>query len=139
MTELPLIQVVAAVIGRQNRFLCVQKGSHRHPYLSEKFEFPGGKTEPGESHEAALIREIREELNLEIRPLRHLITVSHSYPDFSIMLHAWLCASEEGEPVLTEHLQACWLPAERLMELNWAAADVPLVNFILEMEPDAIL
>lgn len=130
-----VFEVVAAVIIRNGSVLCLQKGSHRFSYLSEKFEFPGGKTESGESQEEALVREIREELCLEIRPLRHLITVPHAYPDFSILLHAWLCETEEKEPVLNEHKTACWLPLDRLKEPDWAAADVPVVEFLMERIP----
>jgi 8-oxo-dGTP diphosphatase len=130
-----VLEVVAAVITRSDFFLCLQRGNHPFPYLSEKFEFPGGKTESGESQEEALIREIREELCLEIRPLRHLISVAHAYPDFSILLHAWLCETEEKEPVLNEHKTACWLPLDRLKEPDWAAADVPVVEFLMERIP----
>ena len=124
------LEVVAAVITRSDLFLCLQRGFHPFSYLSEKFEFPGGKIEAGESQEAALIREIREELCMEIRPLQHLISVPHAYPDFSITLHAWLCDSDEKEPVLNEHKSACWLPALRLKELDWAEADVPVLHVL---------
>jgi len=125
------IEVVAAVIVRQQLFLCLQKGFHRFEYLRDKFEFPGGKIEKGESPKAALIREIQEELCLKIRPVEHLITIPHQYPDFAIRLHVWLCeAGEEEHPILTEHQKACWLPAEKLRELDWAAADVPVLEIL---------
>jgi 8-oxo-dGTP diphosphatase len=125
-----MLEVVAAVIKRQNAYLCVQRGTHRHAYLSDKFEFPGGKMEAGESQEEALIREIREELSLSIKPLRHLISVPHRYPEISLVLHAWLCEPEPGEPVLSEHKSYVWLPAAELKSLDWAAADVPVVELI---------
>lgn len=124
------IEVVAAVIYHEGAFLCVQRGKHPFAYLSGKFEFPGGKTEPGEQAAAALIREIREELDMNIHPLRHLITVNHSYPDFSIRLQAWLCRCDSIEYNLKEHLSACWLPPEQLKQLDWAAADLPVVDFL---------
>jgi 8-oxo-dGTP diphosphatase len=129
-----VVEVVAAVITRSDLILCLQRDYHPLPYISEKFEFPGGKVEAGESQEAALIREIREELCLDIRPVRLLISVPHVYPDFSILLHAWLCDTNEKEPVLNEHKSACWLPAGRLKELDWAAADVPVLDVISELK-----
>lgn len=128
-----VLEVVAAVITRSDLILCLQRDYHKFPYLSEKFEFPGGKIEAGESQQEALIREIREELSLDIRPVRHLVSVPYAYPDFSITLHAWLCDSDEKEPVLNEHKSACWLPALRLKELDWAAADVPVLDIVGEM------
>jgi 8-oxo-dGTP diphosphatase len=124
------VDVVAAVIHHKGTFLCTQRGQHRFPYLSEKFEFPGGKVETGESQEAALVREIYEELRMKIRPILPLISVNHQYPDFGLVLHAWLCETEQPEYELREHLQGCWLPAERLRELDWAAADVPVLDLI---------
>ncbi len=87
--------------------------------------------EKGESAQAALIREIQEELCLTILPVEHLITIPHQYPDFAIRLHVWLCeVGEEEQPILTEHQKACWLPAEKLRELDWAAADVPVLGIL---------
>ncbi len=129
------MEVVAAVIHQEGRFLCTQRGEHRYGYLSKKFEFPGGKTEAGERVEDALVREIREELAMEIRPVRHLISVSHSYPDFNLNLHAWLCSCHSMEFVLHEHISACWLPAKELSQLDWAAADLP-VAALLHSFPD---
>ena len=126
------LEVVAAIIVHEKSVLCVQRGIHRYPYLSEKFEFPGGKTEPGETQEAALIREIREELSLEIQPLRHLISVRHPYPDFAIHLHAWICESKTRDMLLTEHIQALWLKTEDLSRPDWAAADLPVVAELMK-------
>ena len=126
-----ITEVVAAVIQHENEILCVQRGIHRYPYLSHKFEFPGGKTEAGETQQQALIREIREELHMEIRPLRHLISVHHSYPDFRILLHAWLCESTSRELMLLEHTAARWLLPEQLHALDWAAADIPVVEHLM--------
>lgn len=123
-------EVVAAVIIHDGKFLCVQKGRHRFPYLQHRFEFPGGKTEPGETAEEALIREIREELRMEITPLCHLVSVPHHYDDFSILLHAWLCSCKTPSLLLQEHISCCWLPAGELHTLNWAAADLPVVRFL---------
>lgn len=127
-----MTEVVAAVIFHEGFFLCVQKGAHKLPYLQYKFEFPGGKTESGESAEAALVREIREELGMEIQPLRQLLTVQHAYEDVSIRLQAWLCSCSERELVLREHISFRWEKAENLFTLDWAAADLPIVKFLQE-------
>lgn len=123
-------EVVAAVLFHEGSFLCVQKGLHRFSYLQHTFEFPGGKPEPGESAEEALIREIREELRMEITPVRHLLSVPHRYDDFSILLHAWLCTCKNRRLVLQEHISCCWMHTGELHTLNWAAADLPIVRFL---------
>jgi 8-oxo-dGTP diphosphatase len=122
------IEVVAAVIRHEGKFLCVQRGKSKYPYVSEKFEFPGGKVEAGETQLEALKREISEELEIEIHEERHLVSVSHQYPDFSIVLHAWLCQSFNKEIQLKEHISMLWLLPNELHKLDWAAADLPVVE-----------
>ena len=122
------IQVVAAVIFREGKVLCVQRAEHEKEYVSLKWEFPGGKVEVGESREEALVREIEEELVVEIHQLQYLTTVEHSYPDFNLTMHAYTCALKDGEVELREHIELKWLAVEELDQLDWAAADVPLCN-----------
>ena len=133
-TEKKKIAVVAAIIQTGGKILCVQRGPHRHPYISGKWECPGGKIESGETPEAALIREIREELHLTITVDHHLITVDHDYPDFHISMAAYRCTAVTTDPivVLTEHVAHCWLPPSdpALLALDWAAADVPIVQLL---------
>lgn len=126
------IEVVAAVIVDNNKYMCVQRGANSKKYLSEKWEFPGGKIEDNENHTEALVREIQEELKMRIEPVNHIITVEHSYPDFQLIMHAYLSKIINGEPNLTEHLDLKWLPADQLSSLDWAAADVPIVEKIIE-------
>lgn len=127
------IEVVAAVIvDQKNKYMCVQRGINSKSYLSEKWEFPGGKIEDNENHTEALVREIQEELKMRIEPVNHIITVEHSYPDFQLIMHAYLSKIIDGEPNLTEHLDLKWLPADQLSSLDWAAADVPIVEKIIE-------
>ena len=121
------IEVVAAVIFREGKVLCVQRTEHEKEYISLKWEFPGGKVEVGESREEALMREIAEELVVEIHELQYLTTVEHSYPDFHLTMHAYTCALKAGEVELREHLSLKWLAVEELDRLDWAAADVPVV------------
>ena len=122
------IEVVAAVIQHEGKYLCVQRGKSRYDYVSEKFEFPGGKVEAGETQLEALKREISEELEIEIQVEKHLVSVGHHYPDFSIVLHAWLCQSFSKEIQLKEHISMQWLLPNELHKLDWAAADLPVVE-----------
>lgn len=124
------IEVVAAVIIDNNKYMCVQRGTNSKDYLSEKWEFPGGKIEGNENHTEALVREIQEELNMQIEPLNHIITVDHMYPDFQLVMHAYLSKIIGGEPELTEHLDLKWLSVDLLSSLDWAAADIPIVKKI---------
>ena len=128
------IEVVAAVIRHEGKYLCVQRGKSRYDYVSEKFEFPGGKVEAGETQLEALKREISEELEIEIQVEKHLVSVTHHYPDFSIVLHAWLCQSFSKEIQLKEHSSMLWLLPNELHKLDWAAADLPVVEALHQIE-----
>ena len=128
-----IIEVVAAIIAHDGAFLCVQRGPHKYAYVAHKFEFPGGKVEAGETPEAALVREIREELAYEIEVGALLMTVEHVYPDFKITLHGYSCTAADRALTLTEHVAAVWLPAEELASLDWAAADLPIVWRLQEL------
>jgi 8-oxo-dGTP diphosphatase len=125
------INVVAALIEKNKKVLCVQRGYSKYDYLNEKWEFPGGKIEDGEVEEKALKREIKEELSMEIEIIDKLITVEHAYPDFNIIMHIFNCSSND-EPVLNEHINLKWLTKEELHNLNWAAADIPAVKKYME-------
>ena len=124
------IEVVAAVIFREGKVLCVKRAEHEKEYVSLKWEFPGGKVEVGESRKDALVREIEEELVVEIHELQYLMTVEHSYPDFHLTMHAYTCALKAGEIDLREHVGSKWLAVHKLDQLDWAVADVPVVNLL---------
>ena len=124
------IEVVAAVIFREGKVLCVQRPKNSKEYISSKWEFPGGKVEHGEDSIQALKREILEELQLEIQNIGFLTTVDHTYPDFHLVMHAYTCEISSGEPVLTEHADMKWLPVDKLDQLDWAAADIPIVKHL---------
>jgi len=125
------IQVVAAVIFHDCKALCVQRPEHEREYISLKWEFPGGKVEVGESREEALVREIREELSVDIEVLEFFMTVEHAYPDFHLTMHVFKCVLDQGEITLNEHVYAKWLSVEELDQLDWAAADVPVVKSLM--------
>jgi 8-oxo-dGTP diphosphatase len=124
------IKVVAAVIQHQNKILAVQRGPAQYAYISEKWEFPGGKMEAGETEEQTIIREIREELDMQIAVKAKLLTVEHTYPDFHLTMHTYLCETEQRELTLTEHIDFKWLSLAELEVLDWAGADVPIVEVL---------
>ena len=121
------IEVVAAVICRDGSFFATQRG---YGEFKDYWEFPGGKIEPGEAPEDALHREIREELDTEIRIDSFLATIEHDYPAFHLTMHCFLCSVSSGRLTLKEHENAVWLSKEQLESLAWLPADVKVVNEI---------
>ncbi|HTE23657.1 (deoxy)nucleoside triphosphate pyrophosphohydrolase [Flavitalea sp.] len=128
-----IVNVVAGVVIWNEKILCVQKGAHKYEYISYKYEFPGGKVESSETKEAALIREIREELQLEIQVVQQLPVVDHQYPDFRIFLQSFVCTAANNKISLTEHIAYQWLAATELLQLDWAAADIPVVQKLQQL------
>lgn len=122
------IEVVAAIIQCGKETLCVQRGPAKLEYISKKYEFPGGKVEVGETKESAIIREIKEELHLDILEPKFFNTVHHQYPDFYITMHSFICLVEHKDITLTEHIDQKWLKIDELSNLDWAAADIPIVQ-----------
>ncbi len=125
------IEVVAAIIYYKDKILCVQRGENKYPYISKKFEFPGGKMEIGETKTAAIKREILEELNMIIKVHEEFLTVIHEYPDFKITMHSFKCTCENQKLNLTEHISLEWLSTNELKKLDWAAADIPIVDKLI--------
>lgn len=124
--------VSAAIIQVNDEILCFQRGPSKFEYVSHKFEFPGGKIEDGETPEDALIRETKEELNLDISHLDFFKTVEHQYPDFKITMHAFKCVANNFEEIqLNEHLNFKQLSISELSHLDWAAADIPFVEKLI--------
>lgn len=126
------IEVVAGVIkDNEGLTLAVQRGESSKEYISKKWEFPGGKIEEGESREDALFRELSEELKIETTIGDLVMTVDHTYPDFRLIMHAFHCEILSGELTLTEHLDQKWLRGSELKDLDWAAADIPIVDKLI--------
>ena len=119
--------MVAAVIHDGGRILATQRG---YGEFKDKWEFPGGKMEAGESREEALRREIREELDTEINIGKLLCTVEYDYPAFHLTMHCYLCSVVSGTLVLKEHESARWLPAEALESVDWLPADLQILPII---------
>ena len=122
------VEVVAGVIFCADQILCVQRPQNKLHYISEKFEFPGGKVEEGETKEEALHRELSEELNLSIKIKSFFLTVVHPYPDFELTMHSFICEVDSKELTLNEHIDQKWLKINELNQLDWAAADIPIVD-----------
>lgn len=116
------LNVVAAIFIENGKVMAAQRGVAKYDYLSHKYEFVGGKIEAGESPEAALKRELMEELHLDVRVDAHFLTVEHSYTDFDITLHTYLCTRESEMEVL-EHECVDWLDIGELDASQWAGAD----------------
>lgn len=128
MLEITPLPVVAAVIeDAAGLVLVAQRPAHKH--LALKWEFPGGKVEPGESPEAALARELREELGIEIEILRVLPRFTHDYGDIVIEMISFVCrlAPASAAPHAHEHVALRWVSREQLPTLDLAAADLPVI------------
>lgn len=96
--------------------------------LPLKWEFPGGKINDGESPEECLKRELHEELGVEVSVGQSLPVTTHHYPSFSVTLHPFICKIVSGEITLHEHNAIVWLPMEELHTLDWAEADLPVIE-----------
>ena len=125
------IEVVAGVIFFQNEILCVQRPKNKLAYISEKFEFPGGKIEHGETKKEALERELLEELSISTDIKALFLTVVHEYLDFELTMHSFICEVETKELTLHEHIAQEWIMLKELKKLDWAAADIPIVDKLL--------
>ena len=124
------INVVGAVVVRGGLVYCVQRGPDGS--LPGMWEFPGGKVEPGEDGPTALRREIHEELGCHVEVGEEVTTTVYPYVFATVRLTTYYCALTDGEPKLTEHAAERWLECDRLSELEWAPADVPAVDQIIE-------
>ena len=126
--EVKTIPVVCAIIEQDDLVLCALRSEHMS--LPGKWEFPGGKLEVNELPEDALIREIKEELNIEIRIVEALPISEHAYvPEKIIQLIPYRCAIVGNKrPSATEHSELRWVKKDELLLLDWAEADVPIVK-----------
>ena len=121
------IQVAAAVIFHEGKMYATQRG---YGAWRDYWEFPGGKIEPGETPEAAVVREIQEELGTKVAVDRFLTTVEYDYPEFHLSMDCFFCHIEEGELTLLEHEAAKWLPLGNLRQVNWLPADILVIEAI---------
>ena len=124
------IEVVAAIIIKDGQVFATQRG---YGEWQGWWEFPGGKIEPGESPEAALIREIREELNAKIAVGNLLQTIDWDYPTFHLTMHCYLCTLTSDNLHLNEHTASAWLTKETLATVKWLPADIILLDAIAKL------
>lgn len=120
--------VVAALIWEGDRFLICQRPAHKARGLL--WEFVGGKVEPGESMEAALIRECREELDITVDVQGIYTQVDHEYPDIHIRLTLFHCTIAEGTPKLLEHNDLKWIRPSQIPEFDFCPADTDILAMI---------
>jgi len=128
------VEVVAAIVLFEDKILCVQRPTSKLSYISKKFEFPGGKIEEGETKEQALKRELIEELNITPKIENQFLTIVHQYPDFELTMHSFRCKAKTLDVTLNEHISMKWLKKDEIKSLDWAAADVPIVDKLIENE-----
>lgn len=122
------LEVSAGILIYQGKILCLQRGKGKYSYTDYTYEFPGGKIEPGESKEEALVREIGEELDISLDNYTFYDQISYTYPDFSVTLYFFLCHLQSPEFTRKEHINHQWLQPDQLKTLTWAAADAALIS-----------
>ena len=121
------VRVVAAIIIENGKVFAIQRG---YGEFKDGWEFPGGKIEPGETPEEAIVREIKEELDTEVEVIELLDTVEYDYPNFHLSMGCFICKIKSGDLVLKEHEAAKWLTKDTLGSLEWLPADMGLVGEI---------
>lgn len=121
------VRVVAAIIIENDKVFATQRG---YGEFKDGWEFPGGKIEPSETPEEAIVREIKEELDTEVEVIELLDTVEYDYPNFHLSMGCFICKIKSGDLVLKEHEAAKWLTKDTLGSLEWLPADMGLVREI---------
>ena len=120
-------EVTIIIILADNKIFATQRG---YGEFKDGWEFPGGKIEPDETPEHAIIREIKEELDTEIEVIQLLDTVEYDYPKFHLSMDCFICNVKSGDLILKEHEAAKWLTKETLYSVDWLPADQALIGKI---------
>jgi 8-oxo-dGTP diphosphatase len=120
------LRVACAIIERDGTVLAAQRSAAMS--LPLKWEFPGGKIEAGESPEECLTRELQEELGVTVRIGAALSPATHGYADVTVTLYPFTCRLAGGAVTMHEHHALQWIAPERMAELDWAAADLPVID-----------
>ena len=129
-----MTEVVAALIWQENKFMICQRPSHKARGLL--WEFVGGKVEPGETKEQALIRECREELAVTLSVGNVFMDVVHEYPDLTVHLTLFNAAILEGIPKKLEHNDIKWITPSEISNYEFCPADVEILKKITEVFRD---
>ncbi len=124
------VKVAAAIIQKGNQVFATQRG---YGDFKDGWEFPGGKIEPGETPEEALVREIKEELDTEISIRKLIYVVEYDYSQFHLTMYCYLCEVLSGRLVLKEHEAARWLTKDTLESVDWLPADIDLIGKLKEL------
>ena len=124
------IHVVAAIIKADNKIFATQRG---YGEFQGMWEFPGGKIEANESKETALIREIKEELDVDIQVEDWITRLEYDYPNFHLSMDCFFASIISGEMVLKEHMAAKWLGGDELNSVEWLPADIILIEQLKSM------
>lgn len=127
------LNVVAAIIHKDNKILATKRG---YGEFINQWEFPGGKIEENETKEEALIREIKEELNVEIEITNFALNLEYQYHTFYLKMSCYDCIIKKGTPKLLEHNDARWLSKDELDDVNWIPADIAAVDYLKETMVD---
>ena len=127
------LNVVAAIIHKDNKILATKRG---YGEFINQWEFPGGKIEENETKEDALIREIKEELNVDIKITNFALDLEYQYPTFYLKMSCYDCIIKSGTPKLLEHNDARWLSKDELDDVNWIPADIAVVDYLKETMVD---
>lgn len=124
-----LITTVAGVIrNEKGEVLCTLRDKGKYEYVSLKWEFPGGKVEEGETQQQTLARELQEELEIDVEIGDFFYQVEHDYPDFHLSMAVYECKLISSELKMNVHKGIKWLQPKDMMELDWAAADIPVAE-----------
>jgi 8-oxo-dGTP diphosphatase len=128
-----VLVAACALVDADGRVLLAQRPAGKP--MAGLWEFPGGKIEDGEAPEASLIRELKEELGIDIKPacLAPLTFATHAYPDFHLLMPLYVCRRWEGQVTPTEGQQLAWVKPNRLREYAMPQADVPLISHLMSL------
>lgn len=125
------VHVVAAIIENEEKeIFCALRGPEMT--LPNYWEFPGGKIEEGETKQEALKREILEELNCTIEVFEHVEDTTYEYEKVIVRLETFMAKILSGRPQLSEHAEMKWISRKELKALNWAPADIPAIEKLME-------
>lgn len=128
----PMVEVTAAILMEEKKVFIAQRPDGKR--FGGRWELPGGKLEAGGSGEECIIRELKEELGIEVREAKHFLTVEHSYPNFSVKLFSYIIEEWKGTLDLKEHQAMKWVSINQAIESDILEADLPILEKLLTRE-----
>ena len=124
------LQVVGAIFIKDNKLLALRRGASQNAAVAFKYEFAGGKVENGEDYPSALLRELKEELELTAQIINYFMSVTYDYPKYTVTLHTYKCEIK-SDYKLNEHIEQRWLSVNELNPEEWAPADAPIIQRLI--------